>query len=161
MRKEAHPKYEEGNLERCQILHTYCQKVVRALWGLVGNTKEKRYLKQQTTTNVPNFSQIWKVVITFFSTILSSFIYIYIYYYLSRSSCPFLHQLHVALAVTTSRSTLGAKLVPREGVGRNSQISLPSGRLLDGLRSRFFTDLTTSEYERHKGWLWPPIQAFT
>jgi len=58
MRKEAHRKYEEGNLERCQILHTYCQKVVRALWGLVGNTKEKRYLKQQTTTNVPNFSQI-------------------------------------------------------------------------------------------------------
>jgi len=58
MRKEAHPKYEEGNLERCQTLHTYCQKVVRALWGLVGNTKEKRSLKLQTTTNVPNFSQI-------------------------------------------------------------------------------------------------------
>lgn len=58
MRKEAHPKYEEGNLERCQILYPYCQKVVRALWGLVKNTKGKRSLKQQTTTNVPNFSQI-------------------------------------------------------------------------------------------------------
>jgi hypothetical protein len=57
MRKE-HPKNEEGNLERCQILYTYCQKVVRALWGLVENTKEKRSPKQQTTTNVPNFSQI-------------------------------------------------------------------------------------------------------
>jgi hypothetical protein len=157
MRKEAHRWYEEGSLERCQILHTYCQKVVRALWGLVWNTKEMISLKQQTTTNVPNFSQIWKVVITFFSTILSSFIYITTYF---LCSCPFLHQLPVALTVTTSRSTLGARLVPRESAGRSSQITLPCGRQLDGLRSRYFTDWTTSEYEGRKD-DWPPIEAFT
>jgi hypothetical protein len=57
MRKED-LKYEEGDLERCQILYPYCQKVVRALWGLAENRREKRSLRHQNTTNVPNFSQI-------------------------------------------------------------------------------------------------------
>jgi midasin (ATPase involved in ribosome maturation) len=48
MRKE-HFKNEEEKLGRCQILYPYCQKVVRVLWGLAGNRKEKRSLRHQNT----------------------------------------------------------------------------------------------------------------
>jgi hypothetical protein len=61
MRKEEQPKYEKRNLERCQILYPYCQKVVRALWGLAESRKEEASPTSKTPQPLLTFHKFEKL----------------------------------------------------------------------------------------------------
>jgi hypothetical protein len=98
--------------------------------------------QHQDNTNMPNFSQIWKVVITFFSTILSSFLYIATQ---PSSAVPF---------APTSRGprSYNKQIDPGGWNGPQrgcySQITFPSGRHNDSIRLRFISNWSTSAHER-------------
>jgi hypothetical protein len=67
-------KNEENKLERCQILQPYCQKVVRALWGLPGNRRERDLSDIKTLfTNLKSCDNF----------LLYYFVFVYIYIYIT------------------------------------------------------------------------------